>query len=78
MMPGTDAKLNPDFERSTHELSKKLVLAEVDHGPRPQDACLVEDRDLDLLSRSEMIRMRHLIRDGVRYVDAFTSVAGNR
>lgn len=80
MMSVTDGNLtlSSDFESSLHETSMKLVRAEVDHGPRPQDGHLIEDRDLNLLNKSEMIRMRHLIREGVSYVDAYASVAGNR
>jgi hypothetical protein len=53
------------------ELSKRLVRAEVDHGPRPQDACLVLDRDLDLLTFSAMIRLRSDVRDGMSYILAY-------
>ena len=63
-----------DFCESAIQLSKRLVRAEVEHGPRPQDECLVEDRDLDLLTRSELIRLCGLIRVGQRYVDAYATV----
>lgn len=67
-----------DFEKSTHDLCKRLVRAEVGHGPRPQDECLIEDRDLDLLNRSALIQLFHQVREGVRYADALSTVIETR
>lgn len=59
------------YSEPTIALARKLVRAEVDHGPRPCDGCLVEDADLEQLTFSAMMILRYHVRRGISYPRAY-------